>query len=68
MSTMADNLRTMLSARKRSDKARRFSIHGMVKSGYEAVREEFAKGFKMGLESKAQLCVYVGGEKVVDIW
>lgn len=36
--------------------------------GYEAVRDQFEFEFTNRYEKHAQLCVYVGTEKVVDIW
>jgi len=43
-------------------------IHGVVSSGYEAVREAFAENFSKGREIGAACCVYHKGEKVVDLW
>ena len=43
-------------------------IQGTVSPGYETVRELFEKNFIEGREENAQLCVYVGEEKVVDLW
>lgn len=43
-------------------------IRGTVSPGYETVRELFEKNFIEGREENAQLCVYVGEEKVVDLW
>ncbi len=40
-------------------------IHGFVSPGYEPVKELFEKNFKRGLEANAQLCAYVGEEKVL---
>ncbi len=44
-------------------------IHGTVADGFEAVREEFA-AFVAGErpDYEGQLCVYVHGRKVVDLW
>lgn len=36
--------------------------------GFETVKEMFEKNFRRGAEESAQLCVYVGEEKVVDLW
>ena len=36
--------------------------------GFEKVRDLFAAGFSKGIESSAQLCVYVEGEIVIDLW
>ena len=43
-------------------------IDGSVKPGFESVRELFGRGFANGTENSAQLCVYVNGERVVDLW
>jgi CubicO group peptidase (beta-lactamase class C family) len=43
-------------------------INGTVSPGYESVKEMFTDNFRKGREESAQLCVYVGEEKVVDIW
>lgn len=45
-----------------------FSVEGYVAPGYEPVKKMFADNFYNGKESSAQLCVYVGEEKVVDLW
>ncbi|MCX5420531.1 serine hydrolase domain-containing protein [Streptomyces sp. NBC_00078] len=44
-------------------------IHGTVADGFEAVREEFA-AFVAGepADYEGQLCAYVHGRKVVDLW
>ena len=46
----------------------RVEIHGIVNSGYEAVREAFAENFSFRRELGAACCVYYKGEKVVDLW
>ena len=43
-------------------------IHGTVSAGYEPVRTAFTENFLKGKETGAALCVYVKGEKVVDLW
>ena len=43
-------------------------VEGFVADGYEPVQELFENNFKAGLEVSSQLCVYVGNEKVVDLW
>lgn len=43
-------------------------IRGMVKPGYELVREEFEASFREEREAAAQLAVYHRGELVVDLW
>jgi len=44
------------------------TIEGTVAPGYESVRDKFEENFRTGRETSAQLCVYVGEEKVVDLW
>ena len=36
--------------------------------GYETVQQMFEENFRSGGEEKSQLCVYVDGEVVVDLW
>ena len=43
------------------------TIRGTVESGYEPVREEFARNFAERGEVGAALCVYVEGRPVVDL-
>ena len=43
-------------------------VNGHVAKGYETVQEMFKKNVETGRERDAQLCVYVDGEKVVDLW
>jgi CubicO group peptidase (beta-lactamase class C family) len=43
-------------------------IRGSVGSGFEAVREAFAENFSRRKELGAACCVYLHGEKVVDLW
>jgi CubicO group peptidase (beta-lactamase class C family) len=43
-------------------------IHGSVQPGFEAVREAFERNFEQGTEAGAACSVYLGGEKVVDLW
>jgi CubicO group peptidase (beta-lactamase class C family) len=45
------------------------SVHGTVAEGFEAVREEFAE-FVAGERGdyEGQLCAYVHGRRVVDLW
>jgi len=43
-------------------------VQGEVAAGYESVKEIFQQNFDTGREESAQLCVYVGGKKVVDLW
>jgi len=44
------------------------SIKGDVNPGYESLRDMFEENFRAGQETQAQLCVYVRGEIVVDLW
>jgi len=43
-------------------------VSGNVAKGYEPVQEMFQKNVETGRDRDAQLCVYVDGEKVVDLW
>jgi len=43
-------------------------IGGTYDKEYESVKSMFRKNFENGLERDAQLCVYVEGRKVVDLW
>ncbi len=43
-------------------------VRGTVSPGFEPVRDLFRDHFKRGLEEDAQVCAYVGEEKVVDLW
>ena len=45
-----------------------YTISGNVAPGYEPVKEMFEKNFENGTEEHSQLCAYVKGEKVVDLW
>ena len=45
-----------------------YLICGDVKAGFEPIRELFDKKFQEKSEEHSQLCIYVGGEKVVDLW
>ena len=45
-----------------------YVISGSVAPGYEPVKEMFEKNFENGTEEHSQLCAYVKGEKVVDLW
>lgn len=44
------------------------TISGSVKPGFEAVREAFVENFERRNELGAAVCVYLSGEKVVDLW
>eukprot|EP00088_Acartia_fossae_P070198 TRINITY_DN9335_c0_g1_i12.p1 TRINITY_DN9335_c0_g1~~TRINITY_DN9335_c0_g1_i12.p1 ORF type:complete len:450 (-),score=110.23 TRINITY_DN9335_c0_g1_i12:326-1675(-) len=43
-------------------------IGGTCHEDFASVKEMFVKNFKTGKERDAQLCVYVDGHKVVDLW
>jgi len=45
-----------------------YIIEGTVVPGFEAVRDMFAQHFEDGCEDKAQVCAYVKGVKVVELW
>jgi len=45
-----------------------FTIGGEVAEGYEEVQYIFEQHFRDGCEDRAQVCAYVGGRKVVDLW
>jgi CubicO group peptidase (beta-lactamase class C family) len=46
----------------------RFDILGYVSRGFEGVREAFAENFVRRRELGGACCVFVRGEKVVDLW
>ena len=41
---------------------------GYVAPGFESVKKMFEQNFQRGADESSQLCVYVGEEKVVDLW
>jgi CubicO group peptidase (beta-lactamase class C family) len=43
-------------------------IHGSVRAGFEPVRDAFAANFTQRHELGGACCVYLHGEKVVDLW
>lgn len=43
-------------------------VEGNVSPGYESVKNMFQENIERGKERNAQLCVYVEGECVVDLW
>ena len=45
-----------------------FQVEGTLAPGYESVRRMLEDNFKSGSEENSQLCVYVDGEVVVDLW
>ena len=48
--------------------AESISTSGLVKPGFEAVREAFIENFKHRNELGAACCIYYRGEKVADLW
>jgi CubicO group peptidase (beta-lactamase class C family) len=44
------------------------SVEGQVGSGFERVRDAFAANFARRHELGGACCVYVDGEKIVDLW
>ena len=48
--------------------AARVIINGDVAPGFEAVRKQFEAHFLADKEWNAQCCVYLGSEKVVDLY
>lgn len=44
------------------------ATHGYVRPGFEAVREAFSDNFARRRELGGACCVYLRGEKVVDLW
>lgn len=43
-------------------------VQGHVAPGFEPVKKLFEDNFRKGADTNAQLCVYVGEEKVIDLW
>ena len=48
--------------------ASHFVVQGDVQPGYEEVMKKFEQNFVKGIDKNSQLCVYVGDQKVVDVW
>ena len=44
-----------------------YTVDGHVEAGYERVQSQFEQFLKDGVEENMQLCVYVGGQIVVDL-
>ena len=42
-----------------------FTINGSLSPEFEPVRRKLEEYFRSGMESRAQLCVFVGEEKVI---
>ena len=49
-------------------KSARVAVEGQVSPGFEAVREAFVENFVRRHELGGACCVYLDGEKVVDLW
>ena len=43
----------------------KFNIEGSIAPGFEPLKQELEEYFKNGMESRAQICVFVGEEKVI---
>ena len=43
-------------------------VKGSVSPGFEPVRDAFAEMVRSGCDTRAQLCVFAGEERVVDLW
>jgi CubicO group peptidase (beta-lactamase class C family) len=48
--------------------ATRIGVHGDVSPGFNAARDTFAENFSRRRELGGACCVYIRGEKVVDLW
>ena len=48
--------------------AQQICIEGTVAPGFESVKELFERNMNTLAEENAQLCIYVGEDKVVDLW
>jgi CubicO group peptidase (beta-lactamase class C family) len=59
---------TIMNALKLSDRKSYPVIEGVVKPGFEVVKEAFAENFIRRGELGAAACMYYQGEKVVDLW
>lgn len=46
----------------------RSPVHGSASPGFEGVREAFLRNFTRRKELGAACCVYLNGQKVVDLW
>ena len=44
------------------------AISGLVRPGFEAVREAFIENLTRRRELGAACCIYYQGQKVVDLW
>ena len=43
-------------------------MHGTCVPGFEEVRDLFERNFHIGGEANAQLCIYVDGQCVIDLY
>ena len=43
----------------------KYKLEGSIAPGFQPVSRELEEYFKNGMESRGQLCVYVGEEKVI---
>ena len=43
-------------------------LHGDCAEGYESVKQLFQSHLASGKDENAQLCIYVDGKRVVDLW
>ena len=50
------------------DQVEQLRIGGTVAPGFESVKQLFEHNMRTLAEKNAQLCVYVGDERVVDLW
>lgn len=48
--------------------ASRITVHGHVSPGLQGVRDTFEENFARRRELGGACCVYLDGEKVVDLW
>ena len=44
------------------------AIQGFASPRFERVAEAFQRNFDTNAEARASVCVYLGGERVVDLW
>jgi len=51
-----------------SANSKTIQAEGFVAPGFESVKQMFENNFQRGADESSQLCVYVGEEKVVDLW
>ena len=61
----ASSVRKMVQFTKES---KHYVVRGLVEPGYEAVCDRFCSHFESGVEECAQVCAFVKGKVVVDLW